>query len=167
MNYNKNFIWIIGNVGAGKTSLCLSLSKFLIGYKHLNIDQYRIEDSTEQSNDLETLKRFYSDMRNHEKIILESVGTYGLSFRNYNWYIIRLDNSLDKSIERVRNRSRNLTASDMNNWEDTSVDYVASVYNKYDKFKKIDPHFVINTDFLTKEEVLTEVIFNLKKDGIL
>lgn len=157
-------IWICGNMGSGKSTLCRELKKLLPQYTHMTIDHYRAKNISFSE------EAFIDDLQMHDKILLDCVGKWGRYLPPHKKALkIKLSISVGSAFARVKFRIKNPDPEDVRPDYKSTLGEIKSLMKFIDK--KIQSHhdfnYKIKVKNLSKEEVLQEVIEILKKEQIL
>jgi len=171
------FIWIVGNVGAGKTTLCNALKPLLQPkWTFFNIDEERFAKNTEKSLLIEEeLRRdFVNRMKSIKKFsLLESVGTYGvIALDRFDIerevLIIKLKANSEVLMSRLQERLDNPSLQVPFPYiKNDEASYQKSIQSFNEKMKIVKENESINVNEKNQEEVLKEVVCILKKYKVI
>lgn len=173
-----NFIWIIGNLGSGKTTLCQSLEKELKKFKHFNVDEYRrnINKNCTMRGEKKAINLFKHDLNKEQFILLESIGTYGEEILTNKkigeFLIIRLLTNKKNAKKRLEKRIKNKETTPFPYVKNQDIDTYMQSWKRYDSWVKDEYHgrpihYSIDNSRLKPKEVLNKVIKFLKKEKVL
>lgn len=170
------FVWIIGNLGVGKTTLCNNLKReFHKKWKFYNIDEIRFEKNKEKSGliEIEIRSDFIRQMEEIKPFsVLESVGTYGRiamdNFKMEEVLIIKLNAHHDQIMGRLENRLNDPSKivpfpGIVQNRES----YESSLSKFEGLMNRVIPKYIIETDNKNPEQVFQETLLILKKELVI
>ena len=174
------FIWIIGNLTSGKSTLCKSLKESLPAYTHLDVDTYRkkINKRNTMKGEIKALNSFLDDLYASEMTLLESIGTYGMDKMEglllpEECLIIRLDISKKVATKRLRSRVRNKSEQVPFPYiKKTSLKSYINSWVRFNPWLKNNPRdlkidYSLNTSNLSRDQVLSRVTKFLKKKNVI
>lgn len=173
-----NFIWIIGNIGSGKTTLCQSLEKELKKFKHFNVDAYRrkFNKNCTMRGEKKAVNLFKSDLNKEPFILLESIGTYGEDIlankKDGEFIIIRLLTNKKNAKKRLEKRIKNEETTPFPYVKNQGLDAYMYSWKRYNGWIKenyagVPIHYSLDNSRLTPEAVLSKVVKFLKKEKVL
>ena len=167
----KQLIWILGNMGSGKSTLCRELKKELPNYRHFNIDEYRHKYNLDNSmsGEMLAINNFYDDLEKTDLVLLESVGTYGSDLYRHEPIIIKLECSREVAEKRIMSRMKTTppTPFPYLKEEERTIEKQMENWDNWEQLNKIKDRFykyelVINTDSLTAKEIFNLITERLK-----
>lgn len=160
------FIWIIGNIGTGKTTTCRELKKEF-SMPHFNIDDYRVRLNPHctKLGEVQAIDAFYNDLEKSSLVLLESIGTYGevpyFKFGPKHSVLVKLSCSKEVSLkrveERINDKTRVKTPFPYLNECDNELDSYKTTWEWWENKASYDFDLTFDTSKVTTEEIINEI----------